>query len=78
MKTHYDPYPCEFVVTPACGTPETENTEVSIFWQDVDCSRCIARKTEIEKSVDITEKEIVRQMGEMAEFNKKNPITEEL
>jgi len=74
MKTHYDPYPCEFQVTPACGTPETENTDVSVFWKDVDCVKCIARKEVIEKQVDHTEQEIIRQMGDFVEFNKKNSI----
>jgi hypothetical protein len=74
MVTHYDPYPDEFKVTPACGQWETENTEVNPSWKWVDCKKCLQQKDEIVKAVERTEREIVRQMGDFVQFNKNNPF----
>jgi hypothetical protein len=74
MKTHYEPYPDEYGINPACGMWDFENTETTRNWDLVDCKRCLNQRERIERSVQDTEKEIVRQMGEFVDFNSKNQV----
>lgn len=73
MKTHFDPYRNdEFYDGPSpCGTIVGENYSSSANWNYVTCKRCLKKRKIMQISFDSTEKEIIRQMGDMAEFFEK-------
>jgi len=73
MKTHINFYynpddPEDYIDIAECGTPLGENFSVSHDWADVDCKRCLANRELIDKRHAETEKIIVQQMGDMADF----------
>lgn len=69
MKIHFDPYydDCYDGPTP-CGVQPKEGYESSSNWKNVTCKRCLNQKERLQTSFKNTEKETVRQMGEMADF----------
>lgn len=73
MVTHFDPYidtedgPPE--VAP-CGTRLGEKASLDWRWKNITCKRCLKQRDRLDKSFQETEKYIIEQMGDMAEFFK--------
>lgn len=69
MKTHYYPFgfPEDTEQAP-CGTWFGIDSDVSGFWENVTCSKCKRNKKRIMKAIDVDEKSIIEQMGDMVEF----------
>jgi hypothetical protein len=70
MSTHYYPYigDLEELEQAPCGTWLGENSEFTGEWGWVTCGRCIRSKERLIVAIEADEREIVKQMGEMAEF----------
>ncbi len=74
MKIHFDPYISRYdphgedEPMPWCGTPVTENTDVSDRWQHITCKKCLNRKDELIKAHQNVEAMIVKEMGEFVDF----------
>lgn len=72
MRIHFDPYndgdPSE---TAPCGTHIGDEYDGTSQWSKVTCKRCLKNKKRLQASVEAIEKEIIRQMGDMADFIRK-------
>lgn len=72
MKTHFQPYHDEYgdIEVMPCGTKAYFDipSDTTSNWKHVTCKRCLGQKEKIQKSFEENEKEIVRQMGDMANF----------
>lgn len=79
MKTHFEPYattePDEPIEKYPCGTiAPSDYATTTHVWASVDCLRCLKNKERLQKSFEETEKAIVCQMGDMANFFEKENI----
>lgn len=75
MKTHYHPHPqgeCEEQAV--CGIWLGEASSLSGEWSRVDCQRCVRSKVKISLSAAAEEDAIGRQMGDMANFMREQPL----
>jgi len=69
LKTHYDGFPDpEEPVIAYCGTIADELLG-SDKWNEVTCKKCLGLKNKAIKERQIIEEDIVKQMGDMADFN---------
>lgn len=70
---HFDPYrDDDYYDGPApCGTIVGENYNSNSLWVNVTCKRCIKKRDALDKSFKDTEKVIIDQMGDMADFFEK-------
>ena len=74
MQTHFDPYvdteddPPEIA---NCGTRLGEECDLTWRWANVTCKRCLRSKARLTRQHEETEKIIVQQMGDMADFMRK-------
>lgn len=69
MKTHYYPWGrYDDEEHAPCGTWFGEDSNVSADWESVTCGHCKRRKRRIMGVVADEEKDIVNQMGDMADF----------
>lgn len=53
-----------------CGAWLGESSNLTGYWNLVDCRRCLKLKARITKSIEAEERAIVEQMGDMAAFMK--------
>lgn len=70
MKTHFDPHTCEdeYADKYPCGTtPSWEEYKATGDWDKVTCKLCLKSKDKLDSERLSIEKEIVNQMGDMAE-----------
>jgi hypothetical protein len=74
-KIHFDPYaamePDEPIDKYPCGVMAPEEPLVTSIWDNVTCLSCLKNRELIQGAFDESEKEIVRQMGAMADFMNK-------
>jgi hypothetical protein len=70
MKTHFNYFFDDDMEQAMCGTWLGEDNDLTSNWKFVDCKRCLKQKEKFIKWIENTEKIIVKQMGEMVEFNK--------
>lgn len=70
MKLHFDPYreTGEDCIHALCGTVVGEEYESTTLWIEVTCKRCLVGKKKINEWVKETEKAIIKEMGDMANF----------
>lgn len=76
MKTHFDPYydweAVDYGSRHPCGTLIAEDDpQTTSSWNGVDCLRCLKMKEKLQRGYEQEEKEICRQLGDMAEFFEK-------
>lgn len=75
LKTHYYPYGFyEDEERAPCGTWFGDESSVSVDWKRVTCGHCKRRKSRIIGAIADTEKDIVDQMGDMADFMAKQAV----
>lgn len=76
MATHYYPYlnDAEDLDQFPCGSLVGESSNISASWNAVDCGRCLRSKKRLTIAVANDEKEIVKQMGEMADLMSRESI----
>lgn len=75
LKTHYFPWGLDDDAERApCGTWFGEASNVSDDWNMVTCGSCIRRKKRIMGAIEVDEKAIVDQMGDMADFMMKQGV----
>ena len=72
MKVHYLPYAEDESEYGACGTLIPEDGHLTEWWHRVTCKKCLNNRAKIEQVFAMQEKDIVDQMGAMAEFHKSN------
>lgn len=70
MKIHWDRYadPEEDQDKAPCGTVIGGDYKWSRKWEEVTCQRCLKNREKLQEVYEREEAEIVKQMGEMAEF----------
>lgn len=71
MKTHYSHFQQDDEEQSACGTFLGEASNLSGDWSRVDCRHCIRSKGKIASAIAAEEHAIVQQMGDMADFMRK-------
>ena len=76
MTTHFYPFSGDSgdLEQAPCGTWVGEASNYTGSWEWVTCGRCLRSKKRITTVVDADEKEIVRQMGDMADFMSRESI----
>jgi hypothetical protein len=73
VVTHYDPYtqPDECPDEKAwCGTILGEECDLTWNWKLVTCKRCLKSKDRIVKEYNHIESDVVKQMGDWADYYK--------
>ena len=80
MKTHYasvergnESDPMDYWSDPICNT-SAEEPNIEDDWNLVDCKKCLKLRSEYEKQSKIDMEIQCQQMGEMADYFKKNGI----